>query len=198
MKRSIYFGSLALALLVACGRGDIEEAQRAWLDDEHRVAKRLLEVRGDHNELRRELDPSRAASLADSGSVERFTRATTMLREHESKLNAMDTMIDKHQLGRDVAIRADDDAAVATGWAAAKVDYEAALAALDVIDRQNDDIASILNDIHYRTAPDTLGSNRSLGDTSRDGAGDRGSRNDANSRTPIDNTIGRDAPEEPE
>jgi hypothetical protein len=185
-----------LALLAACGRSDIEEAQRSWLEEQHLLEKRLLEVRAEHLALRRGLDTTRVDDTADSASRERYERAVATLRDHEARLDAIDTVVDRHQLARDVAIRADDVAAVANARATATVDYEASMATLDSIDRQNDEIAEVLAGIRLGDAVDTAGSKSdSLG--SKDGGASDTSTAGAPDGGAIDNTIARDAPEEP-
>ncbi|HVK37312.1 MAG TPA: hypothetical protein VNA88_02175 [Candidatus Kapabacteria bacterium] len=185
-----------LALLAACDRSDIEEAQRSWLEEQHLLEKRLLEVRAEHLALRRGLDTTRVDDTADSASRERYERAVATLRDHEARLDAIDTVVDRHQLARDVAIRADDVAAVANARATATVDYETSMATLDSIDRQNDEIAEVLAGIRLGDAVDTAGpKSDSLG--SKDGATSDTSAAGAPDGGTIDNTIGRDAPEEP-
>jgi hypothetical protein len=202
MKQTLLSVAAVAMIAMGCGRGDIEESQRSWLEDQHRLEKRLLEVRADHNELRRALRTDRAGEIADEESLERFNRADAILGEHESKLNAMDTMIDRHSLARDNAIRADDAAAVGTGWAAAKVDYAASMAALDAIDKQNDDIADVVKQIRYRSAPDTIGTNAGVApDSARADREDRAPRKpDPKSVDPekLENNLGREEPLEPE
>jgi hypothetical protein len=185
-----------LALLAACGRSDIEEAQRSWLEEQHLLEKRLLEVRAEHLALRRGLDTTRVDDTADSASRERYERAVATLRDHEARLDAIDTVVDRHQLARDVAIRADDVAAVANARATATVDYEASMATLDSIDRQNDEIADVLAGIRLGDAADTTGSKSDTLGSKRDAVNDTSAAGAPAGGT-IDNTIGRDAPEEP-
>jgi hypothetical protein len=191
-----------VTVVTGCGRGDIEEAQRAWLEDQHLLEKRLLEVRNDHDALLRRLEPIDAANLVDSVAVDRLSRALMLVRENEARLDAIDTIIDRHQLARDVAIRADDAAAVDAGWKAAKVDYDASLAALDMIAMQNDEVEDLAEGINSRSTNDSVAT---AGDSSGAGVSGNGETSDSErtdrgrSSKPksIDNTIGRDAPEEP-
>ena len=189
---------LTLAGTIAgCGRTDIEDSQRGWLDDQYALERRLLDVQRELDDLRRRADIRRAGDVVDSISLHRLQRSDTALQRLGERLAELDSMIDRHSLARDNAIRADDAAAVDTGWSAAKIDYAAARAELDAIDNEIKDLARDVGAIQYRALGDTIGSN-DVPDV--DAARDTGASSSGDKSKPpvIDNKIGREEPLEPE
>jgi hypothetical protein len=191
---------VALVVLVTgCGRTDIEDAQRAWLEDQHRLDKRLLEVRGEHDDLMR----VRAviAAPTDTAVADSLVRADSILNAHAGRLRDIDTLVDRHSLARDNAIRADDAEAVDSTWKRAKGDYDRVMSVLDAIDRENESVRTMLGRISTSTTSNAASVDTGATPRLRDTA-----TAPSTPATPavkpdaeeLDNNLGRDEPLEPE
>jgi hypothetical protein len=138
-SRRILIGLLCVLpgiVIAACGHGEVEDAQRAWLEDQHRVEKRMLAVRRDYEAQRRTLVAPSSSAPADDSARARRERALAMLHRHEAALQAIDSVIEKQALSRDVAIRAGQMPAIRAAWDSAKVVFARQMATLDSIARE--------------------------------------------------------------
>lgn len=156
--------TIALAS-VSCGRTDIEDSQRAWLDAEHAIEKRIVEAWRTHDELRLSVPADHSRNTIGDSSARQYDYADSVLVMRRRSLDAINALIDRHSLARDNAIRSDDIAAVTKGFDTARADYVRIGKTLDSIANDLDVVERMIGAITFETPLDSVATPSSDGST---------------------------------
>lgn len=178
MVRKTYSTLVAVALaaivMVGCGPEDVSDVTSTWTEKEGEVQTKLAGVQAKNQELQTRLTNVTVANPADSTMVTERAALETMLQANMAKVTEIDAKLKEHGAKRDQMAQAGNRAEYEAGLKAAETEYAAATAALDEIEKQNNDIASRLDNLSKPAATTngtdtTAGMNNTNGTPGTDG-----------------------------
>ena len=88
------------------------------------------------------------------------------MKDHEAQIAEIEATIAKHSAAREAAMKTGTRAEFEAAWNAAKVEFEGAMAKLDELDRQHDDLSGRINNTATPAPADTT-TGATSGDTAQ-------------------------------
>jgi hypothetical protein len=146
MIRKMY-GALALLTVavftfIGCGTEDVSDLSNDWTKMDGDVRQKLDQVKTAHQELMGKFTAVPVANTTDTNVAAERTVVDQTLKDQETKIGDVETMLANNQTKHDEATKSGKRADFEAAWNAAKPDYEAALAKLDEISQQTSDLSS--------------------------------------------------------